>query len=191
MYLYKNNDEYIAAQLSKAKNLVEIHFRKQWIKGKTIKAICNYLKEHIAKEDLKFGICHGVSHGYEVKKFEELLKIKVIGTELYPNKDPRIIEWDFHQTKPEWIKGVDFMYSNAFDHSPRPQKCLEAWMSCLSDNGICFIEWTDFDNRTCNIIDCFQASREEYRDLMQKYLIEEIEFHDRRKTVLFVLKANK
>src|SRR5262249_40309486 len=56
---------------------------------------------------------------------------------------PNTIEWDFHETKPEWIDAVDFIYSNAFDHSYDPEKCLNAWMSCVRQGGICILEHTD------------------------------------------------
>lgn len=35
------------------------------------------------------------------------------------------------------------MYSNSFDHSYDPEKCLNAWMSCLTRSGVCVIEHSD------------------------------------------------
>jgi hypothetical protein len=42
--------------------------------------------------------------------------------------------------KPEWLNSVDFIYSNSLDHSYDPKKCLDAWMSCLTESGICILE---------------------------------------------------
>lgn len=40
------------------------------------------------------------------------------------------------------IDATDFVYSNSFDHSYDPEKCLNAWMSCLKKGGICILEHT-------------------------------------------------
>ncbi|PZQ43933.1 MAG: hypothetical protein DI551_11175 [Micavibrio aeruginosavorus] len=65
-----------------------------------------------------------------------------MGTEISETaKDfPNTIQWDFHNVKPEWIGSVDFIYSNSFDHSYDPEKCLNAWMSCITPNGLCILE---------------------------------------------------
>jgi hypothetical protein len=44
------------------------------------------------------------------------------------------------EVKPEWVGAVDFIYSNSFDHTYDPQKCLDAWVSCLTRCGVCVIE---------------------------------------------------
>jgi hypothetical protein len=40
----------------------------------------------------------------------------------------------------EWLGAVDFIYSKAFDHSYDQEKCLDSWISCSNDDGICIIE---------------------------------------------------
>jgi hypothetical protein len=64
-----------------------------------------------------------------------------IGTEISDSAEqfPNTIQWDFHEVKPEWIGAVDFIYSNSFDHTYDPEKCLNAWMSCLKPGGVCIL----------------------------------------------------
>ena len=121
--------------------------------------------------------------------FSKYLKAEVIGTELLETEDVFTIQWDFHNTKYEWLNNIDFIYSNALDHSHTPSDAVKAWMSCLSTNGVCCIEHTKF-HRNCNQIDCFGANRDEYRELFSKYNIEELEINDKRRTVIFIL-SNK
>ena len=60
--------------------------------------------------------------------------------------------------KPEWLSSVDFIYSNSFDHSFDPEKCLSAWMSCLKPGGVCLLEHTDAHGpRSANELDPFGA----------------------------------
>ena len=67
---------------------------------------------------------------------------KVIGTEISDTaaEFPHTIQWDFHETKPEWVDSVDFIYSNSFDHSYDPEMCLNVWMNCVRQGGVCIIE---------------------------------------------------
>jgi len=53
---------------------------------------------------------------------------------------PNTIQWDFHEVKPEWVGAVDFIYSNSFDHTYDPERCLNAWMSCVRSGGMCILE---------------------------------------------------
>ena len=71
--------------------------------------------------------CHGTRQGFEQKWFSKNLECKVIGTEISDNANDykNTIEWDFHNVKKEWIGSVDFIYSNALDHSYDPNKCLK------------------------------------------------------------------
>ena len=66
----------------------------------------------------------------------------MIGTEISDNAEiyPHTIQWDFHEIKEEWLESADFIYSNSFDHSYDPEKCLNAWMKCTRSGGICIIE---------------------------------------------------
>jgi hypothetical protein len=93
---------------------------------------------------VRFGICHGTRRGKEQEWFRKFLGpgAEVIGTEISETASefPHTIQWDFHEVKPEWLGAVDFIYSNSFDHSYDPQKCLSAWLSCIRPGGVCILE---------------------------------------------------
>lgn len=121
LYKYRDYEEYKQAQ-------IDGNLRKLdciWASMDNIVMLSNYLKTNIP--DLKFGICHGTRRGEEQKLFRELLGVEVIGTEIShtATQFPNTIEWDFHNVKDEWINNVDFIYSNSFDHSYDPEKCLD------------------------------------------------------------------
>jgi hypothetical protein len=103
-----------------------------------------FLSEYLEKRipNIKFGICHGTRRGKEQEWFRKYLSCEVIGTEISETATefPNTIRWDYHDVKPEWIDSVDFIYSNSFDHSYDPEKCLLSWMSCIRDGGFCIIE---------------------------------------------------
>jgi len=105
--------------------------------------LANYLKTTVGQ--LKFGICHGTRRGMEQQWFRKYLGCEVIGTEISKSATefPNTIQWDFHDVKPEWIEAVDFIYSNSFDHSYDPEKCLNAWMSCVRKGGVCVLEHSE------------------------------------------------
>jgi len=113
-----------------------------WVSDKELKAISKYIQTHIP--GASFGICHGVRNGYEVQKLRMLLGCEIIGTEISDTaiRMPYVIQWDFHEVKDEWINGVDFIYSNSWDHSYDPDRMLANWMRCVRQNGRSFLEWT-------------------------------------------------
>ena len=186
LYKHKNYDEYKKAQVKKNKDKINV----KWVKNEEIKLIATHIKKNI--KDIKFGLCHGVRNGFEVKQFRTFLNIEVIGTEISntARKFDNVIEWDFHKVKNEWLNNVDFIYSNAFDHSYDPEKCLSLWMSCLKNTGICYIHQTINENRSNKIdeADCFAATLNEYRSLFNKKntLIDEISIWNDR--IIFCIK---
>ena len=111
-----------------------------WVLEENIAFLAEYLKKTIGQP--KFGICHGTRRGMEQQWFRKFLNCEVIGTEISKSATefPHTIQWDFHEVKPEWIDSVDFIYSNSFDHSFDPEKCLNAWMSCVRKGGVCILE---------------------------------------------------
>lgn len=111
-----------------------------WVLEENIAFLANYLKQTIGQP--KFGICHGTRRGMEQQWFRKYLGCEVIGTEISKTAAdfPHTIQWDFHEVKPEWIGAVDFIYSNSFDHSYDPEKCLNTWMSCVRPGGVCILE---------------------------------------------------
>lgn len=115
-----------------------------WVLEENIKFLAEYIQSN--QESTNFGICHGTRRGKEQEWFNKYLKCKVIGTEISDNANeyPNTIQWDFHETKEEWIGNVDFIYSNSFDHSFDPEKCINNWIKCLKPNGICILEHSDY-----------------------------------------------
>ncbi|MBL0059163.1 MAG: hypothetical protein IPP35_08665 [Elusimicrobia bacterium] len=111
-----------------------------WVVEEDIAHLSDFIRKIIG--DVHFGLCHGTRRGKEQEWFSKYLGCKVLGTELSDTATqfPNTIQWDFHDVKPEWMDKVDFIYSNAFDHSYDPEKCLSAWMSCVRKNGVCIIE---------------------------------------------------
>lgn len=110
-----------------------------WAQEENIKFVSQYIKNYTNPE---FGICHGTRRGKEQEWFNKYLDCKVIGTEISDTATqfPNTIQWDFHEVKPEWVGNVDFIYSNSFDHSFDPEKCINAWMNCIKPGGFCFLE---------------------------------------------------
>jgi hypothetical protein len=114
---------------------------RTYVKEENIEFVSQYLKRKIGTP--KFGICHGTRRGLEQEWFAKRLGCKVIGTEISDTAEqfPNTIQWDFHEIQPEWIGNVDFIYSNSLDHSYDPEKCVNAWMTCIRPDGYCIIEW--------------------------------------------------
>lgn len=115
---------------------------KVWVQEDNIRFLSDYIKANVSRPS--FGLCHGTRRGKEQEWFGKYLGCDVLGTEISDTaaQFPSTIQWDFHEVKPEWINAVDFIYSNSFDHSYDPDKCLNAWMSCLKEDGVCILEHT-------------------------------------------------
>lgn len=165
MKLYKHNNykEYVDSQIKTNKAKLNV----VWVKLDEITILSEHINNNIP--NIKVGICHGVRNGWEVKKLRELLNVEVIGTEISDTskKFKHVIEWDFHEVKPEWINYFDFIYSNSFDHTYDHNLCLNRWMSCLKETGICYIHQT-VSERKISKSDCLAASKQEYIDLFNK-----------------------
>jgi len=134
-YDYSSYSEYIkiqtAAYFDKINNI--------WVKKDTIKYISDMILFKIP--EIKKGLCHGAKRGHEVKWFRKFLKCEnIIGTEIAESKNKYIIQWDFHKVKSEWINSMDFIYSNSLDHAFNPKGAINAWCSCLNENGFLIIE---------------------------------------------------
>jgi len=122
---------------------IEGNIRKEdrvWVIEENIAFLSRYIERVVGPPS--FGLCHGTRRGLEQAWFKKYLNCHVLGTEISDTAGqyPDTIQWDFHEVKPEWAGAVDFIYSNAFDHSYDPEKCLDAWMSCLKRGGICILE---------------------------------------------------
>ena len=209
IYKYKNYEEYIEAQK-------QTNERKKFMVFVDGYEIINLVVEYIDSLKLKpkLMLCHGVRNGMELEHFmdgfiqkgytsqkpNEYLGLQIIGTEIGDTAlncrskymGNYIIQWDFHEVKKEWIGNVDIIYSNSFDHSCKPIECLDTWMSCLTDDGVCIIEFNPgLDDEGVHDADCFAASIDEYREFItKKYnIINEIDnepSNTKRRIYLFI-----
>lgn len=163
LYKYKSVDEYKKVQ--EDGNIKKLHC--VFVNEKVIDEISNYIKCNIP--NASFGICHGTRRGVEQKLFIEKTGAKVIGTEISSTATqfPNTIQWDFHEIKKEWNNAVDFIYTNALDHSYDPGHALSQWIKCLNNNGVLFIEYTKY-SRMNSKLDPFGASLEETKNLINK-----------------------
>ena len=50
------------------------------------------------------------------------------------------VQHDFHEQKKEWVDHFDILYSNSFDHSYDPWKCIKTWGDQLKQGGWAFLE---------------------------------------------------
>lgn len=114
----------------------------QWAQEHNIAFLSGYIMGTLGRP--AFGLCHGTRGGAEQAWFTKHLNCPVLGTEISDTASDfaETIQWDFHEVKPEWLRSVDFIYSNSWDHSYDPVKLFTAWMSCLKPNGLCFLEHT-------------------------------------------------
>lgn len=129
-----------------------------WVLEENIEFLSKYLKNLLGP--ISFGICHGTRQGLEQKWFRKYLKADVVGTEISETATdfPDTVQWDFHEVKSNWHGKADFVYSNSFDHSYDPDKCLNAWFDSLRIGGVCIIEHTDAHHESgANQLDPFGA----------------------------------
>ncbi|HDL86405.1 MAG TPA: hypothetical protein ENH11_08805 [Candidatus Acetothermia bacterium] len=176
LHKYSSHAEYVATQVRANKRKLNTVY----VDAEAIPALVETLLKFVPS--VCFGICHGTRRGVEQECFIQALsargqKAEVIGTELSPTATSfsHTIQWDFHDVKPEWIGAVDFIYSNSLDHSYDPELCLSRWMSCLSDGGLCIIEW-DKAHGGGSVSDPFSATIDEFREFVSNShdLVEEV-----------------
>jgi hypothetical protein len=142
----------------------------RWVHRHVIAFIAGWLNEHVAP--LQFGLCHGTRRGDEQAWLRERLGIEVLGTEISSTAAdfPHTIQWDFHETKPEWLEAVDFIYSNSHDHSYDPRKCFRAWGACLRVGGVMVLEHTEQHRpHVVNQLDPFGAERDELVAMLNEF----------------------
>jgi hypothetical protein len=170
LYNYNSYEEYVAAQ-------VEGNVRKinnSYVDPISIGMLVEHLyTKYLLKPELV--LCHGTRRGLEQKYFKNSFESfgiypTVIGTEIShtANQYPNTIQWDFHNVRDEWIGNVGLVYSNSFDHSYKPIDCLDAWMSCLSVDGKCVIEYSEVCDTKSGKTDPFGATLQEYKDFISK-----------------------
>jgi hypothetical protein len=135
-----------------------------WVSEENIRFLSDYIRKEL-KRPPACGLCHGTRRGIEQAEFRKNLGCEVTGTEISDTADqfPYTIRWDFHHVKPEWVKAMDFIYSNSLDHSHSPRECLEAWVSCLREDGMLFLEKaSDSDSEMVSELDPFGADLDQF-----------------------------
>ena len=161
---YDSYSTYKQAQVAANKRKL----KKIWAIENTIKLVAKLLLDRLG--NIKFGLCHGARNGAEVKWFRETLECQVIGTDISDtaHEFDNVIEWDFHELKPEWLEACDFVYSNSLDHSYDPRKALNTWWACLRNGGYLILEWgTGHMYQTES--DPFVATLEEYTAMLATF----------------------
>jgi hypothetical protein len=128
---------YVAIQTEGNKRKID----QVWADKPTIDFICDYLRASGNKASR--GLCHGSRNGAEVGWFADNLGAEVIGTDISDTAEQfGLIQWDFHETNPDWIGKFDFVYTNSHDHAYDPRKSFAAWVAQLSPTGKLFLEHT-------------------------------------------------
>jgi len=122
-----------------------------WVRERNVEFLSQYIETFLGKPEV--GICHGTRRGKEQEWFRKYLGCEVMGTEISEtaNQFPYTVQWDFHDEKEEWIETADFVYSNSFDHSYDPEKCLNVWMNSVRRGGLCIIEHTSGHERATQL----------------------------------------
>lgn len=122
--------------------------------------------------NIAFVLCHGTRNAAEQKYFQKYLSkpAVILGTEISDNAHeyPMTIEWDFHETKPEWIGKTDVIYSNSWDHSYDPEKLFRAWLSCLSPGGVMALEWSRQHDSSPKLLDPLSISIDNLVKLLRR-----------------------
>jgi hypothetical protein len=170
LYNYNSYEEYVTAQ-------VEGNVRKinnSYVDPISLSGLVGHLYEEYNLKPSTI-ICHGTRRGLEQQYFLDTysklgVSPNVIGTEIShtATEYSNTIQWDFHEVKPEWVNAIDLIYSNSFDHSYKPTECLKTWMSCLSENGICVLEYSEVCDTKSGVTDPFGATLEEYKEFISK-----------------------
>lgn len=172
IYEYDSYEEYVEEQ----SNGAYIHpnvpdsINYEWVQKSEIQFLWKeVIKPYFYGLDIMpiFGICHGVKLGKENMWFQNETGIDFIGTDISTetNHEMKLLNWDFHKVKDEWINKFDVMYTNSLDHSYDPNYALSQWMSCLTKNGIGIVEHTDGHTDSTSI-DPFGATKDEYIELI-------------------------
>lgn len=177
LYDYTSYEDYVNAQIEGNKRKI----KNSYVDYVSLGNLVGHLHKQYSLKPSTI-ICHGTRRGLEQQYFLEIYKSlgltpNVIGTEISPTavEFPNTIQWDFHEVKDDWINAIDLIYSNSFDHSYKPFECLDSWMSCVSDNGKCVLEYSyDCDTKS-GATDPFAATLDEYIEFIEKkYIVNEI-----------------
>lgn len=167
LYSYKDYNDYKQAQSEANKKKI----KNSYVDKNSIKYLVDYYVEKFKHRPKKI-LCHGTRRGLEQQYFKDFLGdgIEILGTEISDTATTYAdtIEWDFHNVKYTWLNYYDIVYSNSFDHSYDPYKCIDQWMSCLNSNGVCIVEYSPLCDTKLTNVDCFAGSLDDYKKLFSK-----------------------
>ena len=175
LFKHESYEKYIEAQKEGVYNHPEVPdaINYEWIKYADVLFIRdNIIIPYFNSLNIipKYGICHGAKLGKENLWFEKETGIDFVGTDISIENEEKakVIRWDFHEVKEEWKNKFDVIYSNALDHSYDPLYALKQWASCLSQHGICVLEWSiNSSEDHVTHVDPFGASIEEYKSIIK------------------------
>lgn len=171
LHEYDSYREYVDAQ-------TEANVRKLdwvWVREESIRLIAEHASSYVTPRGEGYRVlCHGTRRGVEQRYFREYLDVlEVLGTEISHTAEDfqDTIQWDFHDVRAGWEGAWDVVYSNALDHSYAPVECVRAWISCLTDSGLLYVERDGYCDRSTET-DPFGATEEEWDDLFAEFLVE-------------------
>lgn len=159
IYKYDSYEDYVKAQ--EEANVRKI--RNVWVRKSTITKI------HSIVPFASSILCHGTRNAAEQKYFKSLYpSAEIYGTEIShtASKFPMTVQMDFHNEKEEWLEKFDIVYSNSFDHSYDPRKCLNTWKNQVREGGNMFIEMMSGKDNRSKRSDPLEISEEEFVKLL-------------------------
>ena len=170
IYNYESYDEYVEEQTKANKKKIT----NVWVRENVLSIIKMYYKT----PDII--LCHGTRNAAEQKIFKKFYpEAKIMGTEISETASqfPNTINHDFHEELPQYVGKCDIVYSNSFDHSYDPEKCMKTWVGQVKEGGHLFLElMIGYENRS-KASDPLEISRQEVINLAEKqgmkYLITE------------------
>lgn len=137
---YGSYDEY--RDIQKKYNVEKIN--KVWADAPTLDLIIKRVLQEFPARKIS-ALCHGTRNGFEQNYFAEKLDVEILGTDISDTAKnfPRSIQWDFHDENPNWLEKHDFIYTNSFDQSWKPQIAATTWLNQLREGGLLIIEHTN------------------------------------------------
>ncbi|MCF1708518.1 class I SAM-dependent methyltransferase [Tabrizicola sp. J26] len=165
LYRYPDYETYRAVQTkgNKAK------LKRQFVKESHIELLAKFLNQTLGATT--FGLCHGTRRGAEQAWFTKHLAgaPEVIGTEISDTADqfPNTVQWDFHETRDNWVGRADFVYSNSWDHAFDPVRAFSAWIGQLRPGGVLLLDHTRGQMPDAsNALDPFGVSFERLQEML-------------------------
>ena len=162
IYKYENYDQYVSEQTRANK----LKLASVWVQKSTM----DQIKQRVSNP--KAIICHGTRNGSEQNYFNQVYgDIEIIGTEISETAEQfnMTVQHDFHEQKEEWVDHFDILYSNSFDHSYDPWKCIKTWGDQLKTGGWAFLEMSSHPeiNKSKSTDPLQIESRKEIMDILK------------------------